>query len=194
MRIKTVFILLFLLHISGIFGQDIRKCKSTHYWVFGIESTDQFRSVSFTDSLMRSGERNIVIVNEFFLQCIEDAKGNYDAGETEDQKILVKYIMNFVRSQSESFKSKLDLHVEAAETGSTRKTLLWYYPMPAGANAEVEDQVFISTIIGKRIFTLSSPHFKSRSLAEVKEFLLTTMKTLKIVEKKFDEGTFCGGN
>lgn len=83
-------------------------------------------------------------------------------------------------------KSKLALHSFSVNTSGLGTASLWEFDMPAGLNAEVKTQVYMTVVRCDYVVMLNGEATTTTSEAEVRKFLLDTFATLKISSDPFD--------
>jgi len=175
----------FLLFVQPYFSQEIKVCKEKTFWVFKEDKKNY--AVKLDGTVTRTNTLAIVGVNSYTLQSlIVDKAGIAKVEDTTDLKVLTRYAVSETEKFSATYKKKLGLNAKKTILESGKTILVWHYEMPAGYNKEVKCQVFVNMVIDDKIFGLSCPQFKDQKLKDIKEFLTTTIGTLKEYRKVKD--------
>jgi hypothetical protein len=88
--------------------------------------------------------------------------------------------------QNEMYRAKFSVESEKT-SANDRKLLFWGFKRP-GMAKEYERDCFLTTVIGNRVFGLSSPVRPGESVADYKKLLLEIFSTLKVSDEPFDIG------
>jgi hypothetical protein len=88
--------------------------------------------------------------------------------------------------QDEMYHAKLTLESEKTSDGD-RKMLFWGFKRPA-MSQEFERDSFLTTVMGNKIFGLSSLLKKGESVADYKKLFLEIFATIKVSDEPFDLG------
>lgn len=85
---------------------------------------------------------------------------------------------------AEIFGKKLKVESEKVTVG-TRKALFWGFTRPA-LNDEFEADYFLTTIVGRHVVAVQTPHRRGAPKASAKEFLTSFFATLKVADSEID--------
>jgi hypothetical protein len=175
------------------YGQQIEKCDSTKsYWI--IESGNTNYTLKIPGTVSTTERKNVISVNNKALQYVVVEKKNYiiEGKTSTELEILANYVSNEVSYISRQFKTKLEAQMQKAPLSNEKDVVIWWYKMPDGMNEQVSNQLFVSIIIGDKIFGVASPQFTYQKFEEVRDFLMDIISTLKNVDKKKDLKNICG--
>jgi hypothetical protein len=82
--------------------------------------------------------------------------------------------------------AKLNVKAETLTPNSNREALLWSYPMSAGLDADVQEQTFLTTVLGRYLLVLNRPLAKGEAPAAARDFLLAVLSTLEVSATPID--------
>ena len=84
------------------------------------------------------------------------------------------------------YKSKLSVSSEIFNLESGRKVMYWSFPMPKQVDLDYSHRNFLTTLIGKDILGIAGAPKSAADEKAVREYLIETMKTLKVSSKLFN--------
>jgi hypothetical protein len=86
----------------------------------------------------------------------------------------------------EQMGSKLIVTQENLEVRPKRKALYWLFSMPPDFESPFTHQLFLTTVIGKKVLAINGSAAKNAPVAELRKYLIGAMETLETSERPFD--------
>ena len=117
---------------------------------------------------------------------IRDFAPNAKEKKLDDKAVLAAHREWESKYIGELLKSKLTLHSFSVNMSVLGAASLWEFDMPAGMNAEVKTQVYMTVVRGDYVVLLNCEATTTSPEAEVRKFLLDTMATLKTSSEPID--------
>jgi hypothetical protein len=108
------------------------------------------------------------------------------AKKLDDKAVLAAHREWESKYIGELLKSKLTLHSFSVNMSALGAASLWEYDMPAGMNAEVKTQVYMTVVRGDYVVLLNCEATTTSPEVEVRKFLMETMATLKTSDVPID--------
>ncbi|TGE21066.1 hypothetical protein [Hymenobacter metallicola] len=118
----------------------------------------------------------LYLVNDLMLQAIVVPAEHFQAATP--QQTLQGYIAHEAEYLNEAIGHPVVPKVETVRLSKTQTAELWTYPMPAGMNEEVTQQIFLNFLHGEFIIGLGSAQYKGQSPAAIRTLLLTTARSM----------------
>jgi len=84
------------------------------------------------------------------------------------------------------YKSKLSVSSEIFNLESGRKVMYWSFPVPKPFDSDFSHRNFLTTLIGKDILALCGAPKSAADEKVVRDYLIETIKTLKVSDKPFN--------
>ncbi len=185
-KLKLILTLtLTILSALVVSGQQLIKCDETKsYWTF--EKENSFFAVKLLGKVTEQERKNVIGVNNYVLQYVIVDKKQYIKSDSiyTDLKLLTKYALLEAEYMTGLFKQKLNIQMQKAPLSKEKMALIWFFEMPTSVSQEVKHQIFVNTIVGDKIFGLSSSQFANQKLNDVKDFLLDVISTLKQIDNR----------
>ncbi len=189
---KLVAILLLLITISHVYGQQLEKCDSVNsFWI--IEKDKTIYTLKITGKVTTTERENVISIDDYALQYLVVDKEKYEnkGKEETELEILVNYVSSEINYMSAQYKTTLETQALQAPLTSKKDVIVWWYKMPEGLNEQVSSQIFASIIIDDKIFGVGSPQFNDQKLEDIRDFLMDILSTLRKVDKKKDLQNIC---
>jgi hypothetical protein len=108
------------------------------------------------------------------------------AKKLDDKAVLAAHREWESKYIGELLKSKLTLHSFSVNMSALGAASLWEFDMPAGMNAEVKTQVYMTVVRGDYVVLLNCEATTTTPEVEVRKFLLDTMATLNTSDIPID--------
>jgi hypothetical protein len=117
---------------------------------------------------------------------IRDFAPNAKEKKLDDKAVLAAHREWESKYIGELLKSKLTLHSFSVNMNALGAASLWEFDMPAGMNAEVKTQVYMTVVRGDYVVLLNCEATTTSPEVEVRKFLLDTMATLQTSAEPID--------
>lgn len=155
--------------------QSLVKCSDrTSYWV--IPDDNYYYTIKLHGDIGLSHQHDVLNVNEKALQYVLLDKNPYSVKDSNDESILLKYTEGETTYLRGKFNApSLNINIEMITLSSGKSAILWYFDLPEGKNTAVVAQIFVSTVLGNKIFGLGSPLFSGEDFDTLRLFLLDAL-------------------
>jgi len=119
----------------------------------------------------------LFFVDELMLQAIVVPVEHFRAATP--RQTLQAYVAHEAEYLNEAIGHAVVPKVETVQLSKTQTAQLWTYPMPAGMNEEVTQQIFLNFLHGEFIIGLGSAQYKGQSLPAIRTLLLQTARSMQ---------------
>ena len=86
-------------------------------------------------------------------------------------------------------KAKLNVTSGKVTTKGDREGLLWHFPIPDGMNQQVNQQVFLTSVVGEQVLVLNAGVEKNDTVTSVSRYLTDCLSSLRVSDKSIDTKT-----
>ena len=173
-------------------SQNLIACSDTTTW-WVVPGPDAGFALRLSGKIQTTDHKNVLAVNDFVLQyLVSDIKKFTVEGQDNSGLIpLIRHALSEGEYMSGLFKNQLNIQMEKAEAGPGRQALVWHFDFPEGMNTEVEQQVFVSMLVGDQIIGLSSSLFKGQVFVDIRDFLTEIISTALVLDKQENLQQLC---